>query len=429
MPAGQSQFPSAGQPGGFMVLPHIEAELFHESRQKSIVGKMSMLLKSDEDIGNGPYSGNNLDAAAILTKVLEEGDEYRFQLVQNIKGSATFGDLPPGKGDYLAFLNAKVQMNMLKIPAVPILDKMSLQRIKGALAEGKLTDEIKNQIKMWFAEQYVLDFYFTLLKGASPNLLAPKAQGGLGYVVSTDLGAGVQVSPQHFVVAGSGYVSGTSGTAAHETDLVTKLSTLDNDASKQLSLSFLHNFDASLTARKLLPMAGGPMNDGKEEYVCPIDPDLLVGLTAPGGQLYEAYQKARERGKSNPVFSNEEVQVGRLRLVPDEWIKKFRPKVVGGAVVWGQNDQSNDKRDFVSDSTTGLMFTVGRNAVLEATRGDLHFTFKEGDHEVGSEWSAQSMQSFVRTRWAPTDGRALAADTLIERGLAVCAFNIPPVTL
>ena len=42
MPQGQTVFPSAGEPGGYMVLPHIEAKLFHESRQKSIVGPLSI---------------------------------------------------------------------------------------------------------------------------------------------------------------------------------------------------------------------------------------------------------------------------------------------------------------------------------------------------------------------------------------------------
>lgn len=424
--SGQSTFESAGQSKGFMVNPLLETKMFHDSRKKSIVGKLASMV-GDEDLGNGQMAGQVLPGSAILTKIIEKGDEYRFQMSQNLDGDAVFGDKLPNAGDYMAFLNSQVFLNQIKCPAFPEVESMSKQRMKGVIDDWE--GPIKDNIEWWFAEQHTMDFYDALLRGASRTLMAPRAEGGRA--MDLGLGAGVQVSPQHFVCAGTGgFVDGVSGTAPFETNVATELSELTNDEANQISHGFLYDLDNALESRNQLPLVGSAASDGKEEWVCPVDPDVLAGLAKPGGDLGKRWEQAMERGASNPVFGPGEIKIGRLRLIPDQWIKKFRPSVSdAGVITWGNNNPSNNKRKFTSDSNIGLMFVIGRTAMLEAVNGAITHTYDAGKHGVGATVSAYVKQAFKRTRWEAEDGRALSSDTLRERGLVVCAFNIPQATL
>ncbi len=417
-PTGQADFQSAGQSKGFMVNPLLETKMFHEARVKSVVGKLASFV-DDQGQGLGPEAAKGeLPMTVMLSKLITTGDEYRFHLEQNLSGAVSFGDNRPKAGDYTAYLNARLFLNQIKSAVFPIPEAMSRQRMAGVISEGEFPANLKRQIETWFAEQYTLDFYSSLLRGASNNLMAPVAIGGRA--LDMGLGAGVQISPAHFIAAGNnGFVSGVSGTPTYETNMISAVSSLVDSDDHRISRRFIFDLaHGAMQDFQILPSLPG------EKYAVACDPALLADLKVPGGAYYDDLKKGMERGASNPIFNNQEIQLDSFVFFPDPWLKKFRPKIVSNALVWGQNeaDWSNDKRRFTSDSNVGLMAFLGSTAMLEATNGAVKITTDAGFHEDGATWGGRLKDAFMRTRWTPQDGRALAADTLIERGLVVAGF-------
>ncbi len=392
-----------------------EKNIAHEFRFRSAFGKLSKPMKS-MTVGSGPEQ-RELDvgeSAAIWSKEISSGDEVRFTLEQNMRGAPTYGDAEVRVGDYLAYLHQNIILNKLDTPAVPVIEEMSAMRVKEVISNPE--SRIRGQITMYLAEQYTYDVLDGFFKGMSRNLQEPKANGGRA--LDLGLGAGVQCSPENFLIAGSGFVSGTGGSAGYETQLVTDLGGLEDTAGDYITRDFIHNMRYAVSQRKVAPMAE---NDGREVWYCPTDPHLMARLTKPGMPLFEAWKFARERGEKNPVFGHGSLELDGFIFYPEERLKQYRPILTGGALLWGSN--APDKREVTVTSNIALMMVLGNGAILEGHNGAVSITYDEGRHGKGKTIAGHVKQSFMRAVWKPKDGRA--ATVRIQQGSMACAFYEP----
>lgn len=382
----------------FIVTFETEKTLAYEMRYKSVVGRLSQLVKT-KMVKSGQEE-NEIDigvSAGVWRKEITKGDTVRFTMEQALSGEPTFGDVAVGPGDYLAYLHADVQLNSLTTPYFKLQGEMSRMLVADTLTDPE--GQTRTAITLYLAEQYVLDFYEGALRGASRNLLAPVVQGGK----NKDLGrgAGKQVSPENFLVVGNGFTAGVSGTDAYEAQILTDLGTLTNTSTDMISREFIHNLRAAVTQQKIKPITD---ENGRDKWYVICDPELMTQLTDPTGALYAAWLAARERSDKNPVFGHGSLELDDFVFFPDMWLSKFRPDISGAEVVWGQD--GIDKRNFNSTSKLGLMLIIGEGAMLEASNGTVNITVEHEKHKPKNMTLAGSVkESFMRRRYVPKDGR------------------------
>jgi hypothetical protein len=215
-------------------------------------------------------------------------------------------------------LHQNIILNKLDTPAIPIPEEMSRHRVRETIANPE--SNVRKEIGIYLAEQYTYDCLEAHLRGASMNLRAPKNIGGRA--IDLGLGAGVQVSPENFIVAGTGVVSGTSGTSAYETNLAAAFANLNSaTASHNISRGFVHELRAQITQFKI----GGIDVNGQEKWFCAIDPILMTRLTDPTGALYVAWRDAAQRSMENPVFSHGAIELENIVFFPEPYLQQFRP--------------------------------------------------------------------------------------------------------
>lgn len=415
---GQVTWESQGTGTNDYIVPfETEKNIAHEFRFRSAFGKLSKPMKT-MTVGSGPEQ-RDLDvgeSAAIWSKEITSGDEVRFTLEQNMKGAPTYGDAEVRVGDYLAYLHQNIILNKLDTPAVPVIEEMSALRVKEVISNPE--SRIRSQITIYLAEQYTYDVLDGFWKGFSRNLQEPKANGGRALDIG--LGAGVQVSPENFVVAGSGFVSGTGGTSQYETNLLNDLNGLEDTAGDYITRDFMHNLRYAVNQRKVAPISG---EAGQENWYCPCDPDLLMRLTKPGMPLFESWKFARERGEKNPVFGHGSMELNGFIFFPEERLRQYRPVTSSGAIVWGSN--APDKREVTVTSSVALMMVLGNGAILEGHNGAVSITYDDGRHGKGKTIAGHVKESFMRAVWKPKDGRT---GVRIQQGSMACAFYEPGLT-
>lgn len=417
MPQGQATWESQGNGSkDFIVSFETEKNMAYEYRHRSPLGKLSKAVKT-KTIGEG-QAQRTIDvgvSAAINYKEVTTGDEVRFTMEQQLRGAPAYGDAAVPLGDYLAYLHANVILNQIKTPAYPLQQEMSMQRVADVIASPE--SQLRNAITMYLSEEYVLECYAGFFKGMSPNLQAAAVDGGRA--LDLGRGAGVQVSPQHIIVAGNGFVSGVAGSAGFESNLKTDLGTLTDTAGDYISREFIHNLRAALTQKKISPMEF----EGREVWFAMCDPELLTRLTNPNGDLYKAWLTSRERSKTNPVYGHVELELDDILFFPDPWLKKFRPEISGSDIVWGV--AQDDKRDFEPTAKLAPMLVWGSQCMLEAHAGAVKMTTDSGFHGDNKTIAARIKQSFMRARYRPKDGRS---GINVEQGGLACFFYEPGLT-
>jgi len=409
--AGQVTWESRGYASKeYVVEVETSKNIAKQFRFTSNFGKLSRPMKQ-VTVGQGE-SERKLDigaSACIWSKEIKTGDECRFTLEQNIGGAPTYGDAEVRVGDYLAYLHQNVILNKLDTPAIPVQGEMSRQRVRAVI--GDPNSRIRSEITMYLAEQYVYDVLEGYFRGASRNLMAARSSGGRA--INLGLGAGVQVSPENFLVKGDGFVSGTSGTSAYETNVETALGTLA--AGDEASRAYMHNIRAALTDRKI----GSTNMEGSqdEKWYCALDPDIMTRLTAPGSSLATLWEQSRERNAKNPVFGHGAVELDDIIFFPEQRLKEFRPVLAGPGITWGTN--AEDRREFVTSSSIALAVVMGNGAMLEGHNGTVDITYEGGFHGKGQSICGHIKQSFMRARWLPQDGRS---GVVVNQGSMVIAF-------
>lgn len=420
MPAsGQVSWDSRGAGSKeFVVEVETSKNIAKQFRFRSAFGKLSRPMKQ-VTVGQGQEE-RLMDvgaSACIWSKEITTGDEVRFTLEQNIGGAPTYGDSEVQIGDYLAYLHQNIILNKLDTPAIPVQGEMSRQRVRAVI--GDPNARIRSEITLYLAEQYIYDVLDGHFRGASINLMAARTKGGRA--LDLGLGAGVQVSPENFLVKGDGFVSGVTGTAGYETALEAALGTLAGG--DEINRNYVHQLRAALTDRKIAPTNLEGSQD--EKWYAAVDPDLMTRLTNPGGDLATLWEQSRERASGNPVFGHGAVELDDIIFFPEQRLKQYRPKLLAPGVVWGTT--SEDKREYApaSDDNISLMVIMGNGAMLEGHNGSVDITFEGGFHGKGQSIAGHIKQSFMRARWLPQDGRS--GEVLNQSSLTVAFYETGPV--
>jgi len=399
----------------YVVEVETSKNIHKQYRFASNFGKLSRPMKS-ETVGQGE-SARTLDvgqSSCIWAKTIKTGDEVRFTLEQNMDGTPTYGDAEVKVGNYLAYLHENVILNKLDTPAVPVQGEMSQHRIKAVIGDPE--SRIRSEISKYLAEQYVYDVLEGHFRGASRNLMADRSLGGRA--IDLDLGAGVQVSPENFLVKGDGFVSGTSGTAAYETSLETALATLG--ATDLVDRAYMHTIRDALTSKKIAPTT---MGEARDKWYVAVDPDLMRRMTAPAGALATLWASSRERSTSNPVFGHGSVELDDMIFFPEQRLKQFRPVLSNPGIAWGTN--SENRRNFTTSSVMCLMVVLGNGALLEGNDGMVDITYEKGFHGKGATISGHIKEAFMRGRWKDKDGRSTAV-RLNQSSMTIAFYDAGP---
>lgn len=407
----------------FIVNPALERGLAYQFRARSAIGRLSKPVKERMISDNGRMRPQDLAATAVVQrKEIKSGDEARFTLVQNIKGSPTHGDAPVKTGDYLAYLHKNVKINQLHTPAIPLMEEMSRMRVADILSGEE--NEIRRQLEMWLAEEYTYDAYRGMFRGASAGLLnVAENEGGLA--LDLGRGAGNQLSMEHILIAGKtgsqvgelAYAanSTSAGLTAYEKTINDALVAADaqlagaaDDAARQNLYGFHRGIISDLrdwvVERKIAETEVG----GNGKWFVAVDPTLLRTLTRQGGELFEAWKISRERSKDNPVYGYDYIELDDFVFFKEPYLKAFRPVTSGisaNECAWGNAALADMREQPIPTSNFGCMLILGNQALMEATSGSVSVTKYEGKHGQGMEIAGHIKQSFMRTQWQPKDGR------------------------
>lgn len=397
-----------------------------EARWKSNFGRLSKEMSMDI-VGQGPDKttkdiGND---AAIWRKTITSGDECRFTLEQNMKGSGTYGDAEVRTGDYLAYLQQTVILNKTDTPALPIPEDMSRQRVQETL--GKSDAPYRKEINRWMSEEYVykvLDGYFI---GASTDLMSPKNEGGRA--LDLGLGAGVQVSPENAIIAGTGIVSGTSGTTQYETQMAAALANLNPaNTAHRITRYFLQELQQAAIQLKIKMIDGQANNGGRLFFFC--DPMIVHRLSAVDESFYIANRDGNKRSDANKIFGlHNAIELDDFVIIPEARMMQYRPNKAAadaGTVQWGPQPRYTDRRDSAIEGNILLGMIWGEGAMLEATNGAIDITMETGRHGKGKELSGHQKQSVMRSIWTAKDGRG--NDTRLNQQSMMVAVAEPDLS-
>lgn len=417
---GMATVEAARATGGFPNNPEFDKGLEFEMRQGSIWGQLARprpgVTTGLLGIGRG---GDVAATNAVMKKTISKGDEADFSMVKNLDGSPVFGDVAPETGEYLDFWFKKLRINAISSPAYPLQSRMNLQRLMNAIP-GSVEAQLKSRILDWNADQYVIDCYRGFLRGASDNVLAAKAEGGLNQDLGR--GAGTQVSPLNVIALGTGALQAkeAASLAAHESALKTAITNLDvTDA------DFLLTYDA-------LQRIGGYMHNfnikgigtgGDEKFVMVMSPSAFHNLTKYDSQLQKLYSASDKRDKSNPAFGFQWLDVGPFMIYVDPWITKFYPDISGSDIVWGTS--SRNPRNFKPTGTqakAGIALVLGAGALMEATNGAVSIDEAKDDFGRNFKYSSYAIRAHMRSMWKPEDG---SSELPIDQSGALVCFADP----
>lgn len=422
----------------FMVSPVTEKILHKEYREASAFGGMSKTVK-ERVIKNamGDITVDVATSAAVWHKSIDSGDEARFVLTRNIDGVPTYGDSPIKTGDRLSIMNANVYLNRVDTPAIPIMADMQTHRIKDIFSDMIQKGEVREQVKMFFAEEDTLEGYRGFLRGASQNLLASSDIGGT--FLDLGRGGGKQVSPEHVIMAGVGSLPSVKSYTAtaldnHESNILNLIKNADADiianggataksretyafANYGITRDWIQDFREYISSiLKIAPTIEG----GKPKWYVLTDPDIFRYLTRKDSDLWKLWESTGPRGLQNPVFAGyETVELDGVVFIRDAWLRKFRPDATGTEeVIWGTNSQVA-VRSFFPTKSWGCMCVLGNRAMLSATSGSVGFTEEVGAHGKGWEVAANTKMGYQRLRWQSKDGKT---DILQQNSCLVLAY-------
>lgn len=424
----------------FVVSPIVEKNIHREYREGSAFGMMSKTVK--ERVIKNAVGDTTVDvatSAAVWSKTITTGDEARFTLSRNLDGTPTYGDTPTKTGERLSLMHGNCFINRIDTPAIPIMADMATQRMADVWSEQVQKGEVREQVKLFFAEEDTLDGYRGFLNGSSQGLLASKAEGGIARDRGRGLsatGAGLKVSPEHVVMPGYGSLpSPKSNTATsldnHEANILNLIKGANADivanggADPELyahqnygiTRDFIQDLREYISSiLKIAPT----MDGGKPKWYVLCDPDLFRRLTRKGSDLWDLWETTGARGAANPIFAGyETIELDGLVFVRDAWLAKFRPDVSGSTeVIWGTDNQVAI-RSFIPTSKWGLMCVLGNRALLHATNGSVKFTEEVGAHQKGWEVAANTKYGYERLRWESKDG---GTDLLQQNSALIVAY-------
>ena len=112
-----------------------DKQLWAEMRTRTFIGALSKTGSDQTDsmIAGSPES---LDGSAlIIRKQIDSGDLLRMSMREHATGIPSYGDLQHPAGDAPAYKNLDVRVNMINLPAIPVVGEMAQQRISASMTQ------------------------------------------------------------------------------------------------------------------------------------------------------------------------------------------------------------------------------------------------------------------------------------------------------
>lgn len=418
---GQSSFDSVGGTNDEQTGFAFDKQLYMEARTRTFIGSLSKPNDMVRDMNAGAQS---LDGSqCIARKEITEGDEVRYTMQEHMTGVETYGDMPVQRGDFLGYKNQYARVNMIKTPAIPIQGETAQQKVKASITD--IPAAVKNEVIDYTAETMELQAIGGLIWGASPSVLLPTAEGGLGVTLGVGAGggAGVPLMPMHFYTPDTGKIAYNTTVAAYNSSVNDAINGIDASADDSVSLTKLQMLSRMKEKINFWPTV---LNGKKYKAINLCDPDLWWRINH---LLKDYYKDARERSANNPIFGiDHQLEFLNELFISVPNLEKFRPvyNSATGVPDFGPGIRG-DFRKHVPSATTALMLTISQRALVEGYNGSVRLTKEVGPHEDGLEIAARTMLGYMRGEWYAKDGRADTTNAAVCYSVFASVFYEPGV--
>lgn len=402
--SGQATFDSLGGDYDEQTGFEFEKTLYYAARARTIVGKLSApgqggAMATEKMRAGG---GERVDGL-IRRKRISAGDMVRYTLQEHAKGLGTFGDNLVKRGQYLAYQNMEVRVNTVSSPGFPIVGKNAQRRVKHSISN--IPAAVRKEAMIWHAEDDDWAFMYTLLAGASPNVLASLEDGGLEMTLGVNSSgtAGRLLMPKNVYTPQAGYLTDSYSTtpATWNSTVNDAINAIDPTANGRITLVKLDILRSLIDDENWAPATV----QGKQ-YKCVwlCDSELWYRINH---LLRDYYVNARERGADNPVFGvNHSLEYNEMLFINVPRLKKLRPSYssANGYPTLGPG-YSQDFRTYTNTSKISPMIGITDGCVCEGFDDKMWVTDEEAAHKKGMEVAAHRDSSYVRGEWYAKDGR------------------------
>lgn len=395
--------------------------LFYRMRTRTIVGALSRASKKVDSMYAG--AGPSLDGQGVIVrKEITKGDLVRYTMQEHITGTPTYGDTIPQRGNFLKWKNTDARVNMITSPATPVQGEMDQKRVAHSITN--IPGSVREEVIDWSAEEYERQFIIGQLYGASPSVLLPETEGGLGHTlgVGAGAGAGTPLMTKNFWTPDTGYVAYDSTAATYNTAVNNAVNGIDPDPDDMLSLVLLEQIVAGYDDIKIWAPT---INGKKYKALNLLDPALYYRLN---NLLRPYYKDALERGKKNPLFNYADtIEFMDCLFISMPNLKKFRMAYnsTNGYPDIGPGLRT-DHRNYTTTSKNAIMLTLGARSTLEGYDGSIKVKMDDGRFGRGAEYISETQCGFTRTEFYAKDGTT-GADACVNHGSACQLFYEPGV--
>ncbi len=394
---------------------------FMRARARTIVGALSK--GSEKTYNMVPGSGPSLDGSGIIIrKEITSGDMARYTMQEHMAGTPTYGDLPVKRGNFLRWKNAEVRINKITSPSIPIQGEEDQKRVRDSITN--IPGAAREEVIDYHAEEYERQFLISLLYGASPSVLLPTDEGGLGHSLGVGAGggAGVPLMCRNFYTPDTGILTYNSTVATWNSMVNDAVDGVDADAADMITLNAIEMLVAAIDDIKIW----SPTINGKKYKVAWLcDPAIWYRLN---NLLRPYYKEARERSKDNPLFNYTDViEFMDCIFISVPNLKKFRPAYNAAT---GYPDIGpglrNDHRNYTTSSRKAWMIGVGARLAFEGYEGSVKVMQDKGRFERGLEIASEGRYGFTRGEFYAKDGET-GADACVNHSSICCVFDEPGV--
>ena len=403
------------------------------SRRGSVFGGLGMdksgrdRLVKTTDIGGETRDISN--TAVIQSKVINKGDEVRFNMISEFIGQPTFNAAPTREGAYPKLKGDRVFINMVNSPSYPFMAEMDQQRIADFLEN--LEPEYQQQIG-WYMGDWV-DFLAieALLCGADRGNLKT-ADGGRGLTLWNAAAAGTVCSCKNTFVAtaaGGAMVTWSNTRATYETAIGTAIYGMADTITRQFSLTYHNKMQNMIASTLRFPEC--EFMGKKLRAIAITDPWIIKRLLDRSGTWLTLLRDADIRGPENHAINRDQACIiDNILYIPMDWMRTFR--------VWATNDSGYPLKygcainydpktyiDLVENASNpsvaalyncGIIY-LGAKALLHAESqmvygagsdskkgGRIWFTSTNPEHSVPGSWAAHMKVGFGRYEPYASDG-------------------------
>jgi hypothetical protein len=336
-------------------------------------------------------------------------------VLQRLTARPKYGDKTlKGTGEGAKVIYRTVQINQTRKAYSPP------QGISAQVALPYLESELwkaEDHLTTWLNDYHPGNFIYSMLAGASLDLIAPAAEGGRAVSV---------VSHPNFIVAGSGpvaYTGGKPGTAGYELSVESALGGLSDTSTDWLSVALVRKLTKEAARRRIAPI----VVNGKFKFYAMWISDSQWMQLQNDSEFKDWMKRLPETLKTSPLATGAEAWIDGTAIYVDQNLFGARinatdSNVTAGTVEYGPAPSTVERAagykvgNWIENRDTNNIkvgFIIGQNALavgvgvplLGSQKGSkIRMTEENDDHGMIVEIGMALVQSVVRTDVYDQDG-------------------------